>query len=414
MTENSAFLGKSEQALLDLLANNLFGAGESIDYDDLDWDRVWHEAYLQAVPLIAFSYDFTDKIDDKIANHIKNSLNTIISLNSRRIGEHVYLHNILSKENIKYTIIKGFACSLYYPDPMLRSIGDVDFLVKHNDLEKTERVLIKNGFLPLESTSECHKVFTFKGCRYEMHYEPAGIPTGEAGDVLQQYLNDAVDCSVINETEFGAMCVPSDFHHGLIILLHMCHHLNCEGIGLRHLCDWAVFISSLSRESFRDLFEEKLKATGLWLFASILTQICVDFLGCSSGILFTEENKELSESVLSDIFSSGNFGQKSDDRAHEALLLSSEKTAADQNSHFIRNLFFSANRIVFKNWKISRKLKILLPFGWLFFGVRYFIRSLLGKRPQINISKIKSEANERKNLYAKLRLFEINKTTKKS
>ena len=54
--------------------------------------------------------------------------------------------------------------------------------------------------------------------------------------------------------------MPSHFHHGLNLLLHTNQHLLGEGLGLRHLCDWAVFAAGFSDEEFRELFEEKLKA----------------------------------------------------------------------------------------------------------------------------------------------------------
>lgn len=75
----------------------------------------------------------------------------------------------------------------------------------------------------------------------------------------------------------------------------------------------------------------------------------------------------------------------------------------------LRQFFISANSIVYKNWKAARKLKILLPFGWVFFGGRYIIRSLLGKRPKIRPNKVAKEASERMDIYAELHLFERKK-----
>ena len=67
--------------------------------------------------------------------------------------------------------------------------------------------------------------------------------------------------------------------------------------------------------------------------------------------------------------------------------------------------FESANNIVYNNWKISKKLKFLLPFGWILYGGRYIIRSLLGKRPKIRPQKVAKEASERIEIYSLLNLF---------
>lgn len=400
MSENN-HLSAIEQALLDLLANNLFGCGRSVSVCAEEWDYIWHEAYVQTVPLTAFANGVSSDVPPEMAAHIKKKTREIVLKASRRIGEHTFIHKILTEAGIDYTIIKGFACSLYYPDPLTRLLGDVDFLVDPCDEEKTVELLLNKGFTEISTVGESHRVFNFKGCRYELHTEPAGIPSGEMGEIVKAYLRDAVRKSELQKTVFGQVKVPCEFHHCLIMLLHMSHHLNGEGIGLRHLCDWAVFVSSLGAEKFRDLFEKPLKEMGLWYFNLLLTEACYSYLG--SGVSFTddEEFKEIAGELLSDLLKGGNLGQKSDNRAHEALVLSSEKP----DNSYIKNLFESANRIVYKNWEFCRKFKILIPAGWVFFGTRYAIRSLKGERPHIDLKEIKEEAVKRKDLYSRLKIF---------
>ena len=89
-----------------------------------------------------------------------------------------------------------------------------------------------------------------------MHFQPSGIPQGKAGVKVRKYLSDLLPRSETKQTELGEITVPSTFHHGLIILLHMCHHLTGDGLGLRHLCDWAVFINSIGEEKFLEMFEK--------------------------------------------------------------------------------------------------------------------------------------------------------------
>ncbi len=389
-----------EQALLDLLANNLFGCGRSVSVCVDEWDYIWHEAYVQAVPLTAFANGLSSDIPLEMETHIKAKIGQIVLSVSRRIGEHVFLHKLLTEADIDYTIIKGFACSLYYPDPLTRWLGDVDFLVDPCDEEKTVKVLEDKGFTEISTIGENHRVFNYKGCRYELHKEPAGIPNGEMGEVVKGYLRDSIKTAKLHSTVFGQLKTPNEFHHGLIMLLHMSHHLNGEGIGLRHLCDWAVFISAIGAEKFKELFEKPLKEMGLWNFALVLNQVCGSFLGCSEYVVENEKIQDLSAEFLNDLFSGGNLGQKSDNRAHEALVLSESPDRS-----YIKNLFYSANRIVYKNWSFCRKVKILLPVGWLFFGLRYTIRSLKGERPHIDLKEIKEEAVKRKDLYSQLRIF---------
>jgi hypothetical protein len=80
--------------------------------------------------------------------------------------------------------------------------------------------------------------------------------------------------------------------------------------------------------------------------------------------------------------------------------------AVDVITTFVIAYPFSAvNEIVYAHWKIARKIKLLLPLGWLFFGGRYIIRSLTGKRPEIRLKNVMNEAHERQKFYDDLELF---------
>ncbi|MBQ7121149.1 MAG: hypothetical protein IJO03_02685 [Clostridia bacterium] len=133
-----------------------------------------------------------------------------------------------------------------------------------------------------------------------------------------------------------------------------------------------------------------------------MTFISCEYLGLPGMEWSKNADKKLADYILIDIIIGGNFGQKNSDRSHESLLISSKN---EKESSMLRQFFISANSIVYNNWKISRKLKFLLPFGWIFFGGRYIIRSLLGKRPKIRPKKVAKEASERTDIYSELNLF---------
>ena len=61
----------------------------------------------------------------------------------------------------------------------------------------------------------------------------------------------------------NAYAVPSDLHHGLILLLHNASHMTAGGIGLRHLCDWAVYMERMTDDFVENELAPCLKACGL-------------------------------------------------------------------------------------------------------------------------------------------------------
>ena len=368
VTENNS--PKIEQILLDLLSNSMFGANRKIECDSVKWSLVWHEAYVQAVSLLAFSGESPENCDDalllKIREKLKDDVRSVIHVNK----QHIRLHNILTNAGIPYVILKGAASAAYYKDPLLRSMGDVDFLVDEADVGRACKALEENGLAKNPKEHEKHIVYYDDEGNFEMHIVPAGVPKGEKGEDVKKLLENILADSCEYKTAFGTICVPSEFHHGLVILLHTCSHLTSEGIGLRQLCDWAAFVSNLNDEEFCKLFEEELKS--------------------------------VVDGIIADVFKNGNLGQKNADSVKESLLVTTEKSKRAVIKHFIS----SVNEIVYFYWQFTKKFKILLPLGWLFIGTRYLFNVLRGKRSGINIKKLKSGTATRTSLYEKIELFQ--------
>lgn len=398
----SAGLREHEKVLLDILANNLFNAGRNVNLNEDNMNAVWCEAYAQAVTLMAFHSSDYEILKSGKWEYIRKKLSRTLAENAKTDFEHVRICRIMSDAGIPCTILKGFASALYYPDPLMRSMGDVDFLVDTDDFEKAAEALRSSGYGSTEKNHDVHDVYIGRVCRCEMHFQPSGIPKGKAGVKVRKYLSDLLTCSQKIQTELGEITVPSTFHHGLIILLHMCHHLTGDGLGLRHLCDWAVYINSVGEEKFLEMFEKVLKDIGLWEFARVMTLICCRYLGCPGMSWAADADTKLADYILIDIIIGGNFGQKNADRSHESLLITSKN---ENEVSMLRQFFISANSIVCKNWKAARKYKFLLPIGWIFFGGRYIIRSVFGKRPKIRPQKVAKEAAERIDIYSRLNLF---------
>lgn len=398
VTENGS--QKIEQLLLDLLANSLFGAGREVPSKGALLPLVWREAYSQAVTLITFSGSAPEGCSEqfllKMRGALQDDMRRLIHVNK----EHLRLHKIMTEAGIPYVILKGVASAAYYPDPLLRTMGDVDFLVNESDVPRACEVLEAKGFTRNPKEHEKHIVYFDDMGNLEMHVTPAGVPKGAEGEKTRALLKNIVEEAKPLETPFGTLIVPSDFHHGLVILLHTCCHFTSEGIGLRQLCDWAVFVSHFTDDEFCDMFEEKLKSIGLWRFAQVLTQVCTECLGLPERSFAGERDEVLVQDFISDIFKSGNLGQKNATSVQESVL--SQKNS---NKSFLGNVISSINEIVYFYWGFTRKFKILLPLGWLFFGGRYVLRSLVGKRPKIEIKKLKDRTDARNSLYEEIKLF---------
>ena len=392
-----------QATLLSLLSKALFNRTAIIS--EAKWHELLHEAKYQSVQLLvyeALDQSMMPKEDGKLWNDYAMAS---IASNIRINHNHSSLHEWLSAAGIPYVILKGCASASYYPVPDYRAMGDVDFLVPIEDLKRAGKVLEAHGLKPWEEEHISHIVYRAAGMHYEMHFDLAGTPNGEAGKLMQEYMADVFEKASIHPVGSGEAVLPSPFHHGLILLLHTCHHMTGEGIGLRHLCDWAAFEDNFSDKEFQVLYEEKLKAIGLWKFAQVLTRVSIKYLGAEDR-KWAICDDQLADALMEDILAGGNFGQKDHNRSVQTMLISDRGKDGIGRSNMLSQFIQSTNKIIYQHWPHAKKNKLLLSFGWLYFGARRIIRELTGKRRKTDLKQTVSGATNRRNLYQQLRLYE--------
>lgn len=393
-----------QNAVLHLLSSSMFQKPLCLN-KNVDWEAVFSECKAHSVISLAFSALPKTDVPQEIYHHWKEKVNLDLALSSKICYAHSMLNDLLNHEKIPYVVLKGCASAEYYEDPFLRTMGDVDFYVKPAYFQKTDKLLVKNGFLYNPINHEFEKAYTKDDVIFELHNMVNGVPDGKIGTRIRHYFDDVVEKAERKRFDYAEYYSPSPFHHGLVMLLHVARHMLTGGIGLRHFCDWAVFVDKVDKE-FVLLFENKLRRVGLWRFAQIMTQFSALYLGLSPKDWMGEIDKQLLHDLKNDVFASGNFGHKDLKRADEAKFITSRKKGGVNGDSRLKQAFLSANEIVRKHWKFADKVPALYPAGWAFFGSRYALRALIGKRDKIHVNDLVKGAEKRKEIYKKLKLYE--------
>ena len=372
---------------------------------EVDWKAAFDECKAQSVVSLAFSALPKDEVPQDVYAHWKALVNENLAVNSKISYAHTMLNELLNQARIPYVILKGCASAEYYNDSLLRTMGDVDFYVPPAYFEKADKLLLQNGFKSNEIDHEYEKAYTKDDVIFELHNTVNGVPGGKVGLKIQHYFDDVFEKAELKRFDLAEYYSPSPFHHGLVMLLHVARHMVTGGIGLRHFCDWAVFVDKVG-DDFAQMFENTLKQVGLWRFAQIMTQFCTVFLGLKPQTWAGNIDKKLLNDLKNDIFAGGNFGHKDLSRADEAKFITSRKKGGVNNDSNVKQAVLSANEIVRKHWKFADKVPVVYPAGWAFFGGRYAIRFIAGKRDKVNVNALVKGAEKRKALYKEIKLFE--------
>ena len=394
-------LTESQNILCNLCGNVLFEKCNNIP-ENFDVVELFTEAIHQTVFPIAYM-GFKDKKYEK-------DFYNFVAKNVQVNYNHTEIADLLSKNNIKYVFIKGVASASYYKEPTLRTMGDVDVLIDRCDAEKVHTLLQTLGYTTNDDIFKENGHIGYKrGSKgtasvCEVHFALNGIPNS-LNDIFEKYIGNILDNTKEISVSKSKCLVPSDFHHGIILLLHTANHLTHEGVGLRHLCDWAVFANGFSNEEFVNLFEIPLKEMGLWRFAQLLTLCCERYLGIDKKEWAGEAEESLIGDIIADIMNGGNFGNKNKDRYGQIKYISDREAHKVSDKGAFSQLLSSINAKAKTEYKFAENCKLLLPIAWASVIFNYLILVITHKRKLDNLNTINS-AKYRQSLYNEFKLFE--------
>lgn len=398
---------REQTVLLGLVSEELLGKQVLREeaLDALSVEALLTEARSQAVELMAaeavlrradafgLSPEQITALQSFADRHLAHGLKIAFSQEEliRLLGDHPYL------------ILKGMAAAAYYAKPHQRRQGDVDFLIDAGELSELSALLEQNGYQKWQEEHVCHVVFKKPGAHLEMHFEVSGIPRGEAGERIRDALAGAVDRRKEVSFDDWRFYAPDDRDQALILLLHMQHHMLAEGLGVRHLCDWAAFTDRTADAPFWQSLMPLLKSVGLLTYAQVLTKTCALFFG-SACPAWADAEEDLCRAVMEDVLAGGNFGRKDAVRSAGGYLISQHGKEGTEKS-MTKNAWFTLVHSTELHYPQVKKHPVLwgvfLPVRATRLGWR-ILRGKIAIRP----ASVKA-GKERLGVYERLHLFEI-------
>ncbi|MCD8105510.1 MAG: nucleotidyltransferase family protein [Lachnospiraceae bacterium] len=238
-------MNKTEKALLQLTGRALFGTPADFEPSAVDWSALYHEASNQALSLLIWdtlSDEERGSVPDDVGIRWEQDSFRHIMNNEQLLYEQEQVIQLLTAASIPCVILKGSSSAANYPQPSLRIMGDIDLLVRPEQQMEAVKALQANGYGDvLDEKHHCHMTLHKDEIAVEVHKEPNGLFLDGNSEILgriRNYFSDAID----RRQFMDGLPVPSDEHQAIILILHKLEHFTTSGLGLRQLCDWAVFV----------------------------------------------------------------------------------------------------------------------------------------------------------------------------
>lgn len=271
-------------------------------------------------------------------------------------------HNL----GLRMLVLKGYGCSLNYPQPKCRPCGDIDiFLIdesgNHTDLlsQRLEAYLEKSLGINVNNLNGHHSQFLFNHFLVENHSTILDTDAHKSSS----YLNDLLECMtssseavVIGNSE---VWLPSAKFNSIHLLRHMASDFASVRTSMRNLLDWSTFVSKHNVDwSF--VYEVSHKAN-MYRFLDAINGICVNYLGYSKDKFPVESpDGRLEQKVLNEIltcpdtpdFPSSNYSLRS------KISYDLHKTRRMWKNRWKYQIVYDESLFESFLWKVRSRLKV--------------------------------------------------------
>lgn len=223
----------------------------------------------------------------------------------------------LTRRGIRYVVLKGISCRVWYPHPELRPSGDEDILIDPENLKVCHEVLRELHFINEKSLDvpdiqkeQAITYFAQDGSLYlEVHLNAIGKE-----NPMQRQLN-AQFTNLLNKTkqitfEGHDFFVLEPTEQIIQLISHFYKHFYGSGVGVRQMMDLLIGIQKLSGRINWEQFGQFLKEHHMQkLFAAILNA-GTDYLHLEiDNVPKTFIRKKVRpEALLEDMFAGGIYG----------------------------------------------------------------------------------------------------------
>lgn len=248
--------------------------------------------------------------------------------NIRLFLDSVKVCKNFENEGFANCILKGQGNALLYPDPYMRTPGDIDIY-----LSGGRRKIMKyvDQVCPNQVMRYHHVDFPVMKTAIEVHFTPSYMFCPIHNRRMQKWFEEVMgeQCNhrVSLPDGYGEIHVPQVSFNVIYILSHLYRHIFTEGIGLRQLLDyyfvlvkWHTDLTNLtdSNKSLPqmtlintdlDALRHKLKYLGLWKFAGAVMFVMKEVFGLSEDRMIVPMDEREGRFLLDEIMRGGNFGQ---------------------------------------------------------------------------------------------------------
>ena len=327
------FMLKQQKIFFDFL-RFCIGSAKEIpgSLKEVDWKKIYAIAKKQA--LLGVLFHGIRRLPKELAPEQKLLMQWMVMAemirkqNIRQFQDSAKVCMNFENKGFANCILKGQGYALLYPDPYMRTPGDIDIYLAGGRKRVMQYI---NKVCPNQVMRYHHVDFPVMKTAIEVHFTPSYMFFPIHNSRMQKWFKEVMgeQCNhrVSLPDGYGEIHVPQVSFNVIYILSHLHRHIFTEGIGLRQLLDyyfvllkWHTDLTNLtdSNKSLPqmtqintdlDTLRHELKYLGLWKFAQAVMFVMKEVFGLSEDRMIVPMDEREGRFLLDEIMRGGNFGQ---------------------------------------------------------------------------------------------------------
>lgn len=287
-----------------------------------------------------------------------------IALYTKRAELLKLLLEELDKNGIDCILFKGFVVREYYSVPELRTFGDIDFVIRKEDREKSDQLMKRLGYEPRDTWEPAYSYL--KGTEYyEIHTSVMEIDVSDKADYpayfshIWEHVQPSAAMGKPHILEF-----TPEFHF-LYLLTHIAKHISSSGAGIRMYLDIAFFLKHFGDRLDWQWIAEELKTLRFEDFSNVVLTAVEQWFGVKSPLPLTPISAQVLEDFLEFTMEGGIYGRAGRDKS---IVFLKQQGRNEEDVSRLKTLLYHAfppANAIQNRYPYLQKHRILLPVAWV-------------------------------------------------
>lgn len=355
-------MNQTEQVFLSLLRNYVCGQKLKA-LPNVDWQALYNLAQSHNVTglvgRILADLPTDHRPPKALAVAFRQAMGQTLMSYEKRMAAVQVMEQTLTDAHVPYLTVKGACTAAAYPDPSLRTCGDIDIVLTPDHQREAVRTLEQRGFAK-KVTHDDVVMLTLHGFEFELHTRMESINDGSRALLANPFAPEVAYNKSKN------IWVLQPVYAVYYTVLHLLHHIKTGGAGVRMLLDTDLLLRqdpTLAPQVLKLAERSRLERS----FGCILA-LCKQWLDtplpCSVPALDTDTVEKFAAVILG----GGVFGHGNGNTG--AVFLARQKAVKGDNTPFTRLValfrycFPKADYMAYQFPYLMRR-PWLLPFAYL-------------------------------------------------